>query len=237
MQIDVAFPPRLDLLQTQIDFEVQRVFVNGPDKETLFALLRVVWNFSQLNRKQYAKRLLGRLVDCRDKCELSALDKIWVARWLTQVGLSCGDQSTADAELANIENFIASARDDNLYDYAVWQLFLIWQNLGDIEKMTTTLSRLHGQTLYLRCQLRLIKFHCDQGSFVAAQKHIAKIKEEGDRIVPLQWLCNTMLKHGKAENAVWAVNDLLGVASMRAVVLSSSLLHWQKVKDGELADV
>lgn len=134
MQIDLVYPPKLELLHTQIDFEIRRLSASEPTKEILFGLLRTVWNFSQLNRKQYAKNLLGRLVDCRDKCELSAFDQIWVARWLAQVGLSCGDQSTADAELANIENFIASARDDNLYGYAVWQLFLIWQELGDIEK-------------------------------------------------------------------------------------------------------
>ena len=227
----------MDLLKTHIDYEIQRLVVNRPDKEILFGLLRTVWNFSQLIRKQYARYLLKRLVDFRDECELVALDKIWVARWFVQLGFSCGYQSTADAELANIENFIASARDDDLYDYAVWQLFLIWQELGDIEKMTTTLRRFQGQTLYLRCQHRLIKFHCDQGNFVAAQKHIAQIKEEGDRIVPLQWLCDAMLKRGKAENVLWAVNALLSQGSMRAVVLSSSLLHWEQFNEGERADV
>jgi hypothetical protein len=227
----------LDLLQTQIDFEVQRLFVNGADKETLFGLLRTASNFSELGRKDLVERVLVDICEQQRISEFEHFDRVWISRMLAQLWFFLGNQSKAMAEIACIETCIASASEERLKDEALWQLFLLWHQQADVTEMTRVLSRFNGSFYHLKCQERLIKLLCAQGNFVAAQKHIAQIKEQGDRIFPLKWMCNAMLKHGKAENAVWVVKDLLASAAMRAVVLSSSLLHWQKFKDRELEDV
>ncbi|RCK38021.1 hypothetical protein TH19_08460 [Thalassospira profundimaris] len=224
-------------MQTQIDLELRQLSGRISRTDDLLGLLRIASNFAELGQKDRVERLLVEICDHQIISEFEHRDRVWISRMLAQLWFSLGDQSKAMAEISCIETRIASASEERLKDEALWQLFLLWHQQADVSEMTRVLSRFNGSFYRLKCQERLIKLLCAQGNFVAAQKHIAQIKEQGDRIFPLKWMCNAMLKHGKAENAVWVVNDLLSSAAMRAVVLSSSLLHWQQVQDGELADV